>query len=106
MASKPESAKAPAAATPVSGALLDSILEAVDVTRPEKGVVLDDVLTPEAIARHDKNAMITTALSVLLKLVAESEKPVEKIDKEFMNGLIAQIDHKLSQQLDEIMHHP
>jgi type VI secretion system protein ImpC len=106
MASKPESAAVAASATPVSGALLDSILEAVDVTRPEKGVVLDDVLTPEAIARHDKNAMITTALSVLLKLVAESEKPVEKIDKEFMNGLIAQIDHKLSQQLDEIMHSP
>ena len=85
--------------------VLDSIFAKVDVTRPDEAVAVgefDDVI---ANAEKPKGAMMAAALRVFLDAVTALETPVEKVDKGLIDALIAQIDGKLSQQLDAILHH-
>src|SRR5689334_20375996 len=73
----------------------------------EGGSVLDEILaegkmTPDAegydVAKRGVQAFIA-------ELVAPKREG-EKVDKAFVDALIAEIDQKLSRQVDEIMHNP
>jgi len=77
---------------------LSVLLEKVNVTIPTSTVAIDQ------IAESDKGAVVTAALRVFVDAIAEIQAPLEKIDKNLLDGLIAKIDAKMSEQLDEIMH--
>lgn len=85
--------------------LLDSILSQVEVQAPGEQVDVDDFKDPESIAQKDRGAMVSAALRVFMDAVTEREQPVDKIDKYLFDSLIASVDEKISEQLNEIMHH-
>lgn len=72
--------------------VLDSLFEKVEMTPPKEG----EAETPEAKFSH--------ALNLLIHAVSESEEAVEKVDKVLVDGVIAEIDKKISAQVNEIMH--
>ena len=84
--------------------LLDSILQKVEVVAPGEKVNVVDFKDPDAIAERDKGAMMSAALQVFLEAVVKLDKPLESIDKNLIDSLIAAIDSKLSTQVDEVLH--
>jgi len=85
--------------------VLDSILSQVEVNTPGEKVNVDEFKNPDSIATKDRGAMVSAALSVFMDAVTDREQPVDKIDKYLFDSLIASVDEKISQQLDEVMHH-
>jgi type VI secretion system protein ImpC len=77
---------------------LSVLLEKVNVSLPTGTISIDQ------IADADKGSVVTAALRVFVDAIAELQAPLDKIDKTLLDGLIAKIDTKLSEQLDEIMH--
>ena len=69
---------------------LSVLLEKVNVVPPSGSVTIDRI--PE----NDKGAVVTAALSVFVDAIARMETPLEKIDKTLLDGLIAQLDGKMS----------
>ena len=60
--------------------------------------------SPKALAKADFNERLTASLQVLIELACEEGKATDKIDKVFLDGLIAKIDELITLQLDEILH--
>jgi type VI secretion system protein ImpC len=50
--------------------------------------------------------MMAAALRVFVDAVSELGQPVERLDKNVLDSMISELDHKISGQLDEIMHAP
>jgi type VI secretion system protein ImpC len=84
--------------------LLSSIFAQVEVTTPEETVQVTEFTDPEAIAEKPRGAMVAAALRVFIDAVSQLEQPVEKIDKNLLDGIIASIDSTVSEQLDEVLH--
>jgi type VI secretion system protein ImpC len=105
-AKREESGKAAAEATQESKeSLLDSVLKQVEVRRPEAGIDIGEFKDQMSIAEKPKGALVTAALRVFIDAIGQLERPVERIDKNLLDGLVASIDSKLSEQIDEILHH-
>ena len=69
--------------------------------------LLDEVLAETRMRPGDDG--YDTARSGIQALVTEMLAPTrkgEKIDKALVDAMIAEIDHKLTAQLDAILHHP
>lgn len=89
MATETQSAAGAGTQTLEGGSLLDEILAETKMTPGDEGY---------EIARKGVQAFIG-------ELVAPKREG-EKVDKAFVDALIAEIDVKLSRQIDEIIHHP
>jgi len=77
---------------------LSILLEKVNVTLPSGTVSIGQ------ISEGDKGAVVTAALRVFVDAIGQLEAPLEKVDKNLLDGLIASLDAKLSEQLNEVMH--
>jgi len=88
------------------GSLLDSILSKVDVAPPSGSVSVDAFTDVESIGTEDRGAMMSAAIRVFVDAVATRDTPIDKIDKFLVDGLVAELDDKISGQLDQIMHSP
>src|SRR5262245_5482358 len=89
MATEAQGSASGAAHTLEGGSLLDEILAETKMTPGDEGY---------DIAKRGVQAFIA-------ELVAPKREG-EKVDKAFVDALIAEIDQKLSQQIDEILHNP
>jgi type VI secretion system protein ImpC len=105
----PELQSQPAAAPEAEAAerpsVLDSIFAKVDIAPPTQATTVEEFGDATANADKPQGAMMAAALRVFLDAVTALDTPVEKVDKVLIDGLIAQIDGKISDQLDEILHH-
>lgn len=97
---------AAATTTEASGSILDSILSKVDVHAPTTSVSIDDFSNSDALGTQDRGGMMSAAIRVFIDAVSASETPVDKIDKYLIDGYVAEIDAKISGQLDAILHSP
>ncbi|MBD3421161.1 MAG: type VI secretion system contractile sheath large subunit [Chitinivibrionales bacterium] len=85
---------------------LEYIYQTMDLNVPQGEVEVDTFKNAEALADSQANERIGAALAFFVSSVVESGQSVDKIDKTVLDHHIAEIDRKLSAQLDEIMHHP
>jgi type VI secretion system protein ImpC len=85
---------------------LEYIYQAMNLEAPAAGVDIGRYSSAEKLADSNANERISAALSVFVKSVVESGQSVEKIDKAMLDHHIAEIDRKMSAQLDDILHHP
>ncbi|MFQ5571550.1 MAG: type VI secretion system contractile sheath large subunit [Rhodothermales bacterium] len=85
--------------------LLSSILAKVEVQAPSESIDIREFKEKSAIAERDRGSMVSAALRVFVDAVSQMETPLEKIDKFLVDNLVAQIDSKISEQLDEVLHH-
>ena len=84
---------------------LEYVYETMNLTVPEGAVDISEFKESEALADSNANERIGAALAFFVDSVIQSGQTVEKIDKVVLDHHIAEIDRKLSMQLDEIMHH-
>lgn len=92
MAKTDKSEKAAAQAVVEESSALDTLFEQVDMTPPTEG----ETATP--------GAKLSQALQLLIHSVLDTGKEVDKVDKVLIDSVIAQIDRKISAQVDEVLH--
>ena len=73
---------------------LDTLLSKVDLSSPA-----------EPGDKTSAQGKLSHALSLLIDAVTRSGRPVERVDKVLIDKVIAEIDHKISNQVNEILHH-
>jgi len=64
-----------------------------------------DMAAPTAAGTETPAGKLSHALNMLIHSVTASGEPVEKVDKVLVDSLIAEVDAKISAQVNEIMHH-
>ncbi|MFH1860228.1 MAG: type VI secretion system contractile sheath large subunit [bacterium] len=75
--------------------LLELLFEKVDATVPEK---------PVSMESEETSSRLSYAVNQFVRAIAASGQTVEKLDKVVVDNVIAQIDKKISSQVNEIMH--
>ncbi|WP_437963954.1 type VI secretion system contractile sheath large subunit [Sorangium sp. So ce260] len=73
----------------------------------EGGSLLDEILAETKMAPGDEGYEIAKrGVQAFISELVAPRREGEKVDKAFVDALIAEIDVKLSRQIDEILHHP
>ncbi len=85
---------------------LEYIYQTMNLALPGQAVDLAQYKNSEVLATSKANERMSAALSVFIDSVISSTQSVDKIDKAMLDHHIAELDRKLSMQIDEIMHHP
>ena len=96
----PEVEKAPDGGQQESN-LLDSLLSKVNLHAPEQSAEA----TADSIEDVAQNRRLSMAVNHFLTELYKSGRTVEKLNKDAIDAMIADIDGKLSDQISEIMHH-
>ncbi|HVR11084.1 MAG TPA: type VI secretion system contractile sheath large subunit [Thermoanaerobaculia bacterium] len=89
-----ETAKPPAAGVSGERSPLDSLLEKVQMSVPEPG------------EGETAGGRLSQAINLLIHALTTSGEPVEHVDKMVVDKVIADLDERISAQVNEIMHHP
>ncbi|MBN1981763.1 MAG: type VI secretion system contractile sheath large subunit [Chitinivibrionales bacterium] len=103
MAGKPQEKKAESAKSTQS---IDFIYDAMNLEVPQGAVDISGFKDPKKLSEGKANERIGAALSFFIESIAQTGQPIDKIDKVVLDSQIAEIDRKISEQLDEIIHHP
>lgn len=85
---------------------LEYIYETMNLDVPQGEVDISGFKDARVLADSKANERIGAALAFFVESVVESGQVIDKIDKTVLDHHIAEIDRKLSAQLDEILHHP
>src|SRR3954467_3705601 len=73
----------------------------------EGGSLLDEILAETKMAPGDEGYDVAKrGVQAFIAELVTPKREGEKVDKAFVDALIAEIDAKLSLQIDEILHHP
>jgi type VI secretion system protein ImpC len=83
---------------------LEFIYETMNLNVPDHEVDISGYKNAEALAESKAGERIGAALAFFVDSVLQSTQSVDKIDKVVLDSQIAEIDRKISAQLDEIMH--
>jgi len=100
-----EEQKAAAGAEAEEAKGLEYIFQTMNLAVPESEVDVSPFKEQEALAESNANERIGAALAFFINSIVDSGQSVDKIDKVVLDNHIAEIDRKLSAQLDEILHH-
>jgi type VI secretion system protein ImpC len=92
MMAKKDQKKQAAEAVVEEKALLDDLFEKVDMEVPSE---------PE---KETASGRMSMALNELIHSVVASGQSVERVDKTLLDGMIAELDEKISAQVDEVLH--
>ena len=85
---------------------LQYIYDSMELTIPQKEVDVMIYAEISALAESSSNERIGAALKFFMESIILGEMSIEKVDKNLIDRIIAEIDSKISEQLDEILHHP
>ncbi len=84
---------------------LEFIYETMNLSVPEGTVDISGFKDAKVLADSNTNERIGAALAFFIDSIVKSGQKVDKIDKAVLDSHIAEIDRRLSLQLDEILHH-
>ena len=69
--------------------------------------LLDEILAETKMAPGDEGYEVAKAgVQAFIAELVQPKREGEKVDKALVDAMIAEIDHKLSKQIDEILHNP
>lgn len=70
------------------------------------GSLLDSIIAQTSITQEDETySVVKSGVGALIQEMIMSENPEEKVNKSVIDKMIAEIDAKISAQMDEILHH-
>jgi type VI secretion system protein ImpC len=85
---------------------LQYIYDSMELTIPQKEVDVMIYAEISALAESSSSERIGAALKFFMESIVLGDMSIEKVDKNLIDRIIAEIDRKISEQIDEIMHHP
>ncbi len=83
----------------------ERLCDLVEIDPVTEHIEIEDFTTPQGMADKSFSERVTAALQVFLDLASTQTSQITKIDKALLDSFIGKIDHKISEQLDEILHH-
>ena len=85
---------------------LDENKKVVDVQSPVlEGVLLDQIMKETRIPPDDESYGIAKrGVEVFLSEIIKNSRYEQRVEKALVDQVIAEIDHKLGEQLDEVLH--
>src|SRR5271166_1610173 len=76
-------------------------------TTTTEGSLLDEILSETKLNPTDEGYDVTrTGIQALMRELLSPKHQNEKVDRAFADALIAEVDEKISRQVDIILHHP
>ena len=102
---RPDARSSDAAAVPTQ---LSRVLDLIDIDAPQatEQITLTSFGDIASSTQQSKGAMVAAGLSVFLDAVDALETPLDRIDKNLLDGMIADLDDRISAKLNGVMHHP
>jgi type VI secretion system protein ImpC len=91
--------------TTTTASKYERLCELADIQPIDDEIELDTFTDSRAMADMPLDKRLTAGLQVFLDLAARGDR-IERIDKTLLDQHIGQLDDLISEQLDEIMHHP
>jgi type VI secretion system protein ImpC len=85
---------------------LEYIYQTMNIAPPENTVSISNYKDSQALAESKANERIGAALAFFVDSICESAATVDRIDKAVLDSQIAELDRRISLQLDEILHAP
>ncbi|MCL2220038.1 MAG: type VI secretion system contractile sheath large subunit [Chitinispirillia bacterium] len=85
---------------------LGYIYQTMNIAPPETTVEISAYRSPQALAESKAGERIGAALALFVDNVLECSTTIDKIDKSVLDCQIAELDRRISLQLDEILHAP
>jgi len=85
---------------------LSSIYDTVKLDLPSKFIDITEYSDSSSLYKYSQSERIASGITALAQSVLDSSASVEKIDRAFIDSLVAWIDKIVSEQLDAIMHNP
>ncbi|MEO6527590.1 MAG: type VI secretion system contractile sheath large subunit [Gemmatimonadaceae bacterium] len=104
----PQSTELSADVAPPSTPQLERILGLINVDAPvaRDPVAIDRLDDAMPAGVDNRGLRVAAALKVFLDAAAELDHPLERINKELLDHMLAQVDEQISLRLDDVMHHP
>src|SRR5437879_13654346 len=73
----------------------------------QTGSLIEDILSETKISpKDDAYAVARKGVQAFIADLLAPQKSVERVDKSLVDGMIAEIDRRMSRQIDEILHAP
>src|SRR5207245_11351543 len=73
----------------------------------QTGSLIEDILSETKISpKDDAYAVARKGVQACIANLLAPQKSIERVDKSLVDGMIAEIDQRISRQLDEILHAP
>jgi type VI secretion system protein ImpC len=101
-----EEQKQTQAAGAASSSGLEYIYQAMNFSVPANQVDVAKFKNAEALAESNASERISAGLAFFIESVVKAGTSIDKIDKAVLDKHIAEIDKRISAQLDAILHHP
>ncbi|VAW74696.1 Uncharacterized protein ImpC, partial [hydrothermal vent metagenome] len=83
----------------------ERLCDLVEIDPVTEHIEIEDFTTLQGMADKSSSERVTAALQVFLDLASAQTSQITKIDKALLDSFIGKIDHQISEQLDEILHH-
>ena len=84
----------------------EQVRSGTTTTTVEGGSLLDEILSETKLAPTDEGYDVARrGVQAFIAELLQPQRAQEKVDKSFVDSMIAEIDKKLSLQVDEILHH-
>ena len=90
---------------PAAGGVYASLFEKINLSPVSELSALDIWQDSQAMADATADERLTAGMQVFLECLMKAGSKVEKLDKTLIDHHIAELDYKISRQLDAVMHH-
>lgn len=89
-----------------AGGVYASLFEKINLNPVSRLGDITEYQDDSIMADASADERVTAAIQVFMQVISKSGQKVEKLDKSLLDQHIAELDHQISRQLDEVMHHP
>lgn len=93
-------------ANAVQHSVYESLFDKINLNTVSTAPTFDHYTNNTALSESATNERISVAINVFLKMIQDSSQTVDRLDKSLLDFHIAKLDKLISNQLDNILHHP
>ena len=90
----------------VQQSVYESLFDKINLNTVSTAPTFDHYTNNTALSESATNERISVAINVFLKMIQDSAQTVDRLDKSLLDFHIAKLDKLISNQLDNILHHP
>lgn len=90
----------------VKQSVYESLFDKINLNTVSTAPTFDHFTNNTALSESATNERISVAINVFLKMIQDSSQTVDRLDKTLLDFHIAKLDKLISNQLDNILHHP